>query len=149
MGQDLETNQFRRESAYSVRGMAPEPRLYMIGLVSQLLERSDDFYRRLGLDFQDTVGTHREVHVPDLTFFIDGRPSNWHPGFEERPYPWLLEFYFESLADLRSKIDELTGAGYDLIDEPYDNGFGMWFAFIADPDGNTVLLSSQQSPDDD
>lgn len=122
----------------------------MIGLVSQVLERSHDFYRRLGLDFQDTVGAHREVQLPGgLTFFIDGRPSVWHPRFEERPYPWLLEFYFDSLGDLRAKIDELTGAGYELIDEPYDNGYGMWFAFVADPDGNTVLLSSQQSKDDD
>ena len=129
--------------------MAPKPRLYMVGLITNDLERSHEFYRRLGLDFEDAAGTHREAKTPGLTFFLDGRPSDWHPGFEGRAYPWLLEFYFDSLADLRSQLDELKGAGYELIDEPYDNGFGMWFAFIADPDGNMVLLSSQQSPDDE
>lgn len=121
----------------------------MVGLATKDLERTHDFYRRLGLDFQEEAGTHREAEISTLTFFIDGRPSVWHPRFEERPYPWLLEFYFGSLADLRSKLDELRGEGYEVIDEPYDNGFGMWFAFIADPDGNTVLLSSQQSPNDE
>ena len=120
----------------------------MVGLITEDLERSHDFYRRLGLDFDGAVGTHREAKHPDLTFFLDGDPSVWHPGFDDRRYPWLIEFYFESLADLRSQIEELTGTGYELIDEPYDNGFGMWFAFIADPDGNTVLLSSPRSPND-
>jgi len=120
----------------------------MVGLITKDLERSQDFYRRLGIDFESEAGHHREAKVDGLTFFIDSQPSVWHPGFQERSYPWLLEFYFDSLADLRSMLVELTEAGYRLIDEPFDTGFGMWFAFIADPDGNTVLLSSEKSPDD-
>lgn len=123
--------------------MAPQPRLYMIGLITKHMEKSHDFYRRLGLDFGAASGTHREAKVPASTFFLDEQPSVWHSGVAESPYPWLLEFYFESLDDLRSKLNELTTAGYRLIDEPYDTGFGMWFAFISDPDGNTVLLSTE------
>jgi predicted enzyme related to lactoylglutathione lyase len=120
----------------------------MVGLITRDMERSQDFYSRLGVDFGESVGTHREAEMPAFTFFLDERPSGWHPGIEARPYPWLLEFYFESLADLRSKLDELTAAGTEAIDEPYDTGFGMWFAFVADPDGNTVLLSAEKSPGD-
>jgi len=120
----------------------------MVGLITKDLEGSQDFYGRLGLDFENAAGPHREAKAEGLTFFIDGQPSNWHPGYQERPYPWLLEFYFDSLADLRSMLAELTEAGYQLIDDLFDNGFGMWFAFIADPDGNTVLLSSPMTPGD-
>ena len=52
------------------------------------------------------------------------------------------------LAELRSKLDELTAAGYELLDEPHDTGFGMWFAFVSDPDRNTVLLSAQRESSD-
>lgn len=127
---------------------APKAKLYMVGLISKDLERSLDFYRRLGIEFESEAGHHREAKVDGLTFFIDSQPSVWHPRFQQRSYPWLLEFYFDSLVDLRSMLVELTEAGYLLMDEPYDTGFGMWFAFIADPDGNTVLLSSEISPDD-
>jgi len=122
--------------------MTPKPKLYMVGITSEDLERSHDFYRRLGLDFDRDDGSHREAKVAGLTVFIDGQPSAWHPNFKQRPYPWLLEFYFESLDELHTSLGELTDAGYHLLDEPYDTGFGMWFAFIEDPDGNTVLLSA-------
>ena len=88
--------------------MESKPRLYMVGLIAEDLERSHDFYGRLGLDFDVEAGTHREAKAEQLTLFLDGRPSAWHPNFKDRPYPWLLEFFFDSLADLRSKLDELT-----------------------------------------
>lgn len=121
----------------------------MIGLITADLGRSLEFYRHLGLEFKGAEGsTHQEAEVPALTFFLDGRPTAWHPGFEGRTYPWLLEFYFDSFADLRQQLDELGEAGYEVVDEPYDTGFGMWFAFVTDPDGNTVLLSAERSGDE-
>ena len=124
--------------------MAEPPQMYMVGLITRHMSRTFDFYRRLGVDFDQQSGTHREARVRDLTFFLDERPEAWHPGIEGRPYPWLLEFFFESLEDLRAKVDELVAEGHDLIDVPYPTAFGMWFAFVADPDGNTVLLSAQR-----
>lgn len=124
--------------------MSPKPKFYMVGVVSDHLDESTDFYHRLGLDFDTGAGSHREAKVADLTVFLDGRPSVWHPRFGERPYEWLFEFYFESLPALEAKIDELAEAGYEIVDRPYDNGFGMWFAFVADPEGNTVLLSAEK-----
>lgn len=117
----------------------------MVGVIATDAVASQEFYERLGLEFGAAGGSHREAKVPGLTFFVDGRPSVWHPSFEERPYPWLIEFYFDSIADLEAKVEELAGAGYEVVDRPYDNGYGMWFAFVADPDGNTVLLSAERS----
>jgi len=122
--------------------------MYMIGLITRHMSRSFDFYRRLGVDFEHQAGPHREAVVGDLTLFLDERPGAWHPGIRDRPYPWLLEFFFESVEDLRAKVDELVGAGYRLIDAPYTTAFGMWFAFVEDPDGNTVLLSAQRDQAD-
>ena len=124
--------------------MSRKPKLYMVGVIADHLDESTDFYRRLGLEFSPGKGSHREADVDGLTMFLDGRPSVWHPGFADRPYQWLLEFYFDSLLGLEAKIDELAEAGYQILDRPYENGFGMWFAFVADPEGNTVLLSAEK-----
>ena len=121
--------------------MSASPKFYMVGVIAEHLDESTDFYRRLGLDFGDR-GSHREVQVEGLTVFLDSKPSIWHPRFGDRPYDWLLEFYFESFDELAGKVSELEEAGYEIVDQPYDNGFGMWFAFVADPEGNTVLLSA-------
>lgn len=128
--------------------MPSKPKMYMVGLVTDDMARSHDFYRRLGVDFDADSGSHREARVSDIIFFLDDRPSAWHPGSQERPYPWLLEFYFESLEDLRAKLGELASEGHEVIDEPYPTAFGMWFVFVTDPDGNTVLLSAQQDQAD-
>ena len=55
--------------------MESKPRLYMVGLIADDLERSHDFYGRLGLDFDVDAGTHREAKAEQLTLFLDGRPS--------------------------------------------------------------------------
>jgi hypothetical protein len=47
---------------------------------------------------------------------------------------------------LEAKFDELVGLGYDGLRAPYNNGFGMLFAFVGDPDGNAILLSADLPP---
>ena len=42
---------------------------------------------------------------------------------------------------MQAKYTELTGFGYQSHCDPYETSFGMYFAFINDPDGNTILLS--------
>ena len=36
---------------------------------------------------------------------------------------------------------ELTGLGYQGQRAPYETRYGMYFAMVKDPDGNTILLS--------
>jgi catechol 2,3-dioxygenase-like lactoylglutathione lyase family enzyme len=127
--------------------------LYMIGLIVQDMSAALAFYRRLGLDIPDGSETqsHVEVKMGAMTFFLDSRPTRWDPQFDTRPtrpgpseqrYPTILEFYLKGQAALEAKYAELTSYGYEGFREPYMTSFGMCFAMVKDPDGNTVLLSA-------
>lgn len=134
--------------------------LYMLGLVVADMRRSLDFYRRLGLDIPDDSDgqTHVEVAMGNgLTFFLDSRPARWDPAFPSvrgpasQPdaggtdmsagYRSVLEFYVKTRAAVDAKYTELTDCGYQSRRAPYESPIGMYFAMVADPDGNTVLLS--------
>ncbi len=128
--------------------------LYMLGLVTQDMGKSLEFYRRLGLDIPEggEEKTHVEVKMGNgLTFFLDSKPSRWDPGFVQQndteqteaaeSYPFLLEFYLKSQTAVDAKYTELTAFGYRSRRAPYKTPFGMYFAMVNDPDGNTILLS--------
>jgi hypothetical protein len=57
-------------------------------------------------------------------------------------YPSILEFYLKEQATLVATYNELIGCGYQGFRAPYPTSFGMCFAMIKDPDGNTILLSA-------
>jgi catechol 2,3-dioxygenase-like lactoylglutathione lyase family enzyme len=128
--------------------------LYMIGLIVQDMEKSLEFYRRLGLAIPE--GSEKQAHVEikmgsGLTFFLDSKPARWDPGFAEQPvrqnettdrYPSILEFYLKERVVLEAKYAELTDFGYQGYRAPYETAFGMCFAMLKDPDGNTILLSA-------
>ena len=127
--------------------------LFMIGLPVHDMGKSLEFYRRLGLAIPE--GSEGQTHVQvkmkgGLTFFLDSQPSRWDPGFVRKnepgeasdSYPFLLEFYLKDQAVLEAKYKELTGFGYHSRHAPYLTPFGMCFAMVNDPDGNTILLSA-------
>ena len=129
--------------------------IYMIGLIVQDMEKSLEFYRRLGLAIPE--GSEKLAHVEvkmgsGLTFFLDSKPKRWDPDFAEQPaheqtetsdrYSSILEFYLKDRAALEAKYTELTGFGYQGYRAPYETAFGMYFAMVKDPDGNTILLSA-------
>ncbi len=129
--------------------------LYMIGIMAKDMSKSLEFYRRLGLAIPEgSEGkTHVEVKMSGgLTFFLDSNPVRWDPGFtdidqvgqpaQSSHYPFILEFYLKEQAVLDAKYQELTGFGYQSRRAPYVTSFGMYFALINDPDGNTILLSA-------
>lgn len=129
--------------------------LYMLGLIVQDMGKALQFYRRLGLDIPEgsEATTHVEIKMGDsLTLFLDSRPSRWDPGFvdthdSERmntsgSYPMILEFYLKDRDAVDAKYQELTNFGYQGYRPPYETSFGMYFAMIKDPDGHTILLSS-------
>ena len=130
--------------------------LYMLGLIVKDMELSLAFYRRLGLAIPE--GSEEKTHVEikmgtGLTFFLDSRPERWDPRY--RPgdtlivgdtmpdYRAILEFYLITQEAVQSAYAELTGYGYTGRRSPYETSFGMCFAMVDDPDGNTILLSGQ------
>ncbi len=129
--------------------------LYMVGLVARDMDTSLDFYRRLGLAIP--AGSDDKTHVgvkmeSGLTFFLDSRPSAWDskPGTKDDPgrvdaadgLRVILEFYLANRDEVETKYTELKGFGYRSRREPFETSFGMYFALIDDPDGNTILLSA-------
>lgn len=123
--------------------------IYMIGLMVDDMETSLDFYRRLGLEVpSDTDSTHVEIEMTGgMVLFLDSRPQRWDPGFESTPVPEpgkyrsLLEFYLGSETNVKQKFEEMVNHGYQGVRSPYLTSFDMCFAFLQDPDGNTILLS--------
>jgi predicted lactoylglutathione lyase len=128
--------------------------LYMLGLIVQDMSKALEFYRRLGLAIPE--GSEEQTHVEvkmesGLTLFLDSRPTRWDPSFvrtdDPQPvqasgsYPVILEFYLKERSAVDAKYKELTGYGYQGYRAPYETSFGMYFAMIKDPDGNTILLS--------
>jgi predicted lactoylglutathione lyase len=132
--------------------------LYMLGLIVQDMGKSLEFYRHLGLAIPE--GSEEQTHVEvkmgsGLTFFLDSRPSRWDSGYVRRDNPGsveasdsyrsILEFYLNTRDAVDAKYTELTGLGYQGLRPPYETSFGMYFAMINDPDGNTILLSGDNA----
>ena len=127
--------------------------IYMLGVIVQDMQKSLEFYRRLGLAIPEgsEERTHVEVKMENgLTFFLDSNPSRWDPGFVRKDnravaapdsYPTILEFYLKSQETVDATYRELTSFGYQGYRAPYKTSFGMYFAMVKDPDGNTILLS--------
>jgi predicted lactoylglutathione lyase len=129
--------------------------LYMLGLIVQDIGKAAEFYRRLGLaipEFTDEM-THVQIRMESgLTLFLDSRPSAWESKASTTDQPEraqatrgarvVLEFYLTSRSEVDAKYTELVGFGYGIHRKPFETPFGMYFAMINDPDGNTVLLSA-------
>jgi hypothetical protein len=130
--------------------------IYMIGVVTKDMGKALEFYQRLGLAIPEGAEGKSHVQIKmgsGLTFFLDSQPSRWDPGFtkngESKPispsddyYPFLLEFYLKERPVLDAKYQELMEYGYSGLRAPYITAFGMYFAFVKDPDGNAILLSA-------
>lgn len=115
----------------------------MVGLIVSDMEAALAFYDRLGVGIPDGASSpHVQIPMGDgITFFLDDKPHAWDPEFEDTGYRLLLEFYLETEGAVRKKHAEMIGTGARSVRDPYVNQFGMCFAMLEDPDGNTILLS--------
>ena len=124
--------------------------LSMLVLEVRDLGASIEFYRTLGLDIADPppdrpIVIHRMgsgVSLLLTTTFA----SHYDPAFA-RPaggYQQLLEFYVGDDDSVRAKYGELVEAGYHGRLQPTQT-FGPFAAMVDDPDGNVVLLTSDES----
>jgi predicted lactoylglutathione lyase len=123
--------------------------LYMVGVMVEDMARAIEFYRRLGVEIPEGSETkgHVEVKMSGLTFFLTTHQINarWDPAKTEASggYRIILEFYLKTREALDAKYAEMIGYGYESHVAPYVTPFKMYFAMINDPDGNTILLSSE------
>jgi predicted lactoylglutathione lyase len=115
--------------------------LYMVGLTPRDMEKSLEFYQRLGVDFPTESNGEQHIGVKmkgDLSFFLNVTKL---VNIEDRPRT-ILEFYLKERAAVDAKYAEITGYGYKSYRAPFVSPVGIYFAMINDPDGNIVLLSA-------
>ncbi len=116
--------------------------LYMVGLVARDLDKSLEFYQRLGLAIPEGSAGKKHVEVKmesGVTFFLNA------PGRMEAAdqHPVIFEYYLASRAVVDEKYTDLTGAGYHSTRAPaFEPSIGVYFALINDPDGHIVMLSA-------
>jgi catechol 2,3-dioxygenase-like lactoylglutathione lyase family enzyme len=123
------------------------PKLDAFGIVVADMARSLAFYRRLGLDVPASADTepHVEAALPgglrlawDTVETIRSFDPEWAaPNGGPR---MALAFHCDSADEVDQTYIELVKAGYEGHKEPWDAFWGMRYAVVHDPDGNSVDL---------
>ena len=143
-----------------------QPDLHMLNLVVGDVEASAEFYRRLGAAGPGSVtatGGHAQLRMPGgFSLELDDAESArlWHAAFRSDPasVTVVIGFALPSREAVDERYAELTSAGYQGRQPPFDAFWGARYAIVADPDGNDVGLMSpvdesrrfwppQESPD--
>ena len=127
-------------------------KLDQVNLVVRDMEASAAFYRRLGFTVQDLpvewAPHHRAVTGGDgLDFDLDSVAFArvWNAGLPDGARV-VLGFRTADRDAVDRLYADLTGAGYEGQQEPYDASWGARFAVVGDPDGNPVGLMSPIDP---
>ncbi len=129
-----------------------ELQLSMVVLEVSDLEASVRFYRRLGLDLPDAVAgrpvvAHRMgsgVTLLITTAFASVYDPTWAPPTAGAGYSQMLEFFVGEDAVVDSTWADLVAAGYRGRMAPTQTA-GPYAALVEDPDGNVVLLTSDEA----
>jgi uncharacterized glyoxalase superfamily protein PhnB len=126
------------------------PDLHMLNLVVGDIQASTEFYRRLGVAGPDGVtatGGHAQLRMPggfSLELDDAGSARLWHAAFRSDPATVgvVIGFALPSREAVDERYAELTSAGYQGRQPPFDAFWGARYAIVADPDGNDIGLMS-------
>lgn len=123
------------------------PRLDAIGIVVANMARSLAFYRQLGFDLPASADSepHVEAGLPGglriawdtVETILSFDPSWTQPAGGS---PMSLAFACDDPADVNATYARLVASGYEGHLEPWDAFWGMRYAVLHDPDGNSVDL---------
>lgn len=134
--------------------MDEKPNLTQINLVATDVERTVDFYRRLGLDIPDLGDEwqdhHRSAILPGgFDLDIDSKPFAriWDRGWSSEHRMGVLGFRLSTRDGVDQLYRTMIDAGYVGEQPPYDAFWGSRYAVIQDPDGNAVGLMSPRDPE--
>lgn len=132
--------------------MPDGPILDKVNIVVSDIDASVAFYRRLGLEIPDTLPEyqphHRSARQPgdiDIDFDSTAFARHWNAGSQGSTA--VLGFSVASREQVDAVYADLTGAGYQGQQEPYDAFWGARYAVVEDPDGNAVGIMSPIDPD--
>jgi uncharacterized glyoxalase superfamily protein PhnB len=119
--------------------------LEAIGIVSEDVKKSIDFYRRLGIKLKKmSAQEHYDGVTPSGTrIMVDSAEliRSIDPAFKKiRGNGIALCFNQGSARKVDKLYAELTGAGFKGIKAPWDAFWGQRYACVSDPDGNQIDL---------
>lgn len=123
------------------------PRLDAIGVIVSDMGRAIDFYRRVGLQFDEAAAddVHAEAIGPGgLRVMLDTEASvmsfsSWLPPTGGSPRT-ALAFLCDDPAEVdRLFADLVEAVGHGRL-PPFDAPWGQRYATVHDPDGNAVDL---------
>lgn len=120
-------------------------RLDAIGIVVSDLARSVQFYRLLGVGFEDPGDSpHHEATLPNgLRLMLDTEEmvKQIEPGWKRPDGQAIgLAFLCDGPAGVDSAYKMVADAGFEGKKEPWDAFWGQRYAQVLDPDGNSVDL---------
>ncbi|MCA9387030.1 VOC family protein [Candidatus Dojkabacteria bacterium] len=121
-------------------------RIDAVGVTTRDMEKTIEFYKLLGFDFEE--GVEKEDHVEPIIkksgirLMIDNvNIIKEILGTDPKPANHSI---FAILYDSASEVDKIANsvkeAGYKLIKEPWDAFWGQRYAIVADPDGYKIDL---------
>lgn len=125
------------------------PKLAQLNLLVDDMRAAVEFYRRLGVTASAESGSHAAINLPDgFLLELDTVQSArvWHAGVRADPASGrvVIGFSLPSRDAVDAAYAELTGAGYEGRQPPYDAFWGSRYAIVADPAGNDVGLMSPE-----
>jgi len=138
----------------------PKARFDQINVIAADPVASAAFYRRLGVDIPDdsvwrtASGAHHISAANEREgaphFDIDSVPfaAIWNGGWNGRrdlAGRVVIGFRVATRAAVDEIYADLTGAGYNGLQPPYDAFWGARYAVVEDPDGLAVGIMSPRS----
>ena len=129
-----------------------KPVLNQLNIIAKDFDATVKFYRRLGVNVPDSVNSpdgvqHAEVPMPNgMSLELDNSAlariynAAWRRA--EGSSRALIGFSLPTREAVNRCYGELTAAGYEGRQPPYDAFWGARYAIVADPDGNDVVLMS-------
>jgi catechol 2,3-dioxygenase-like lactoylglutathione lyase family enzyme len=129
-----------RGASYSLR----VAELEAIGITTADLGASLRFYGLLGVTVPDPDEDHVEAQVPGGLRLMWDTEELIRQIEPDLPSPVrqriVLAFRCADSADVDTTYARIVGAGFEAKAEPWDAFWGQRFAYLRDPDGNTVAL---------
>jgi uncharacterized glyoxalase superfamily protein PhnB len=126
------------------------PVLDQVNLVAEDMERSLEFYGRMGLEIPDVPppwhAHHRSVTMPaGLHMDLDSQrfAPHWCRDFARARSPAVIGFRVRKRETVDRIYRELNAAGHRGLQPPYDTFWGARYAVVEDPDGNAIGLMSE------
>ena len=128
------------------------PRLVLehINVVTSDMPATIAFYERLGVEVNPIPAPWDRHHVNtnvQVDFDSSEFATHWNESARLGDTGIVMNFRLASREAVDETYGDLTAAGYEGKQAPWDAFWGARFAIVADPDGNLVGFMSPSDPD--